>query len=80
MVGQGFQAGVEEAAGGFTHYVADLAVIAIGKLARLRTATGLKMPDCCVLLAAESTNARLATFDNRLRKAAPARDIDTVGS
>jgi len=83
VVGQGFyrhQAGVEEAADGFTHHVADLAVIAIGKLARLRAATGLKMPDCCVLLAVETTTARLATFDDRLRKAATARDIDTVDS
>jgi predicted nucleic acid-binding protein len=50
------------------------------KLAELRAATGLKMPDCCVLLAVETTNARLATFDDRLRKAAAARNIDVIDS
>ena len=49
------------------------------RLARLRVETGLKMPDCCVLLAAEPISARVATFDDRLRKAANRRDIKTVG-
>jgi predicted nucleic acid-binding protein len=41
-------------------------------LAGLRAATGLKLPDCCVLLAAEEVGGGLATFDDRL--AAAARD------
>lgn len=45
-------------------------------LARLRVATGLKLPDCCVLLAAEATHSRLATFDGRLARAA--RDRGTT--
>jgi predicted nucleic acid-binding protein len=41
---------------------ADAAV----RLASLRAETNLKLPDCCVLLAAEQTQAALATFDHRL--------------
>lgn len=48
------------------------------QLARLRADTGLKMPDCCVLLAAEHTAARVASFDEQLIKAASARHLDTV--
>ena len=40
------------------------------RLAALRVATGLKLPDCCVLLAAETTGASVASFDDRLRAAA----------
>jgi predicted nucleic acid-binding protein len=36
------------------------------RLARLRVETRLKMPDCCVLLAAESSGAGVASFDERL--------------
>lgn len=55
----------------------DLEVIAVPftdnaatRLAELRATTGLRMPDCCVLLAAESTQAQLATFDERLAASA----------
>lgn len=41
----------------------DLPIDAPAQLAELRVATGLKMPDCCVLLAAMQTDAALATFD-----------------
>ncbi len=38
------------------------------RLARLRAETGLKMPDCCVLLAAEDGDATgILTLDDRLR-------------
>lgn len=47
-------------------------------LAQLRVATGLKMPDCCVLLAAEVTGGRLASFDERLINAAFARQLDVI--
>lgn len=40
------------------------------RLARLRARTGSTMPDCCVLLTAEQTDARVATFDSRLAAAA----------
>lgn len=41
------------------------------RLAALRVRTGLKLPDCCVLLAAEDVAAtELATFDKRLADAA----------
>lgn len=41
------------------------------RLAEIRASTGLKLPDCCVLLAAERTGAgAVVTFDDRLREAA----------
>ena len=41
------------------------------RLAALRTATGLKLPDCCVLLAAQDAGAQaVLTYDERLRVAA----------
>ena len=36
------------------------------RLAKLRASTGLKMPDCCVLLAAADAGATVASFDGRL--------------
>lgn len=39
-------------------------------LARLKADTGLKLPDCCVLLAARERGASLASFDRRLCRAA----------
>jgi predicted nucleic acid-binding protein len=40
------------------------------RLAQLRARTSLRMPDCCVLLAAEDTEAAVATFDTELALAA----------
>ena len=48
------------------------------ELARIGAGTRLKMPDCCVLLAAEDAKARLASFDDRLRRVAAARKIVVV--
>lgn len=48
------------------------------ELAELRAGTGLTMPDCCVLLAAESHGAALATFDTRLRVVATGRGLTVV--
>ena len=42
------------------------------RLARLRATTGLRLPDCCVLLTAEQVDGTIATFDDRL--AAVARE------
>jgi predicted nucleic acid-binding protein len=43
------------------------------RLAELRAETGLKLPDCCVLLAAENVAAgAVLSFDDRLRRAADA--------
>jgi predicted nucleic acid-binding protein len=39
-------------------------------LAQLRVSTRLKMPDCCVLLAARDRGATVASFDDRLARAA----------
>ena len=45
------------------------------RLAVLRADTGLKLPDCCVLLAAEQTRGAVATFDDRLANAATERGL-----
>lgn len=52
-------------------FPADTAV----HLAQLRVGTGLKMPDCCVLLAAEDHHATVASFDDRLVQAAENRKL-----
>ena len=49
---------------------------AAGRLAALRAETALKMPDCCVLLAAEDAPAQaVVTFDNRLARATEQRGL-----
>jgi predicted nucleic acid-binding protein len=58
------QLGVEEV---------PLAAGASVRLAGLRVATGLKLPDCCVLLAAEQVDGAIATFDDRLAASARSR-------
>lgn len=55
-------------------FPADTAV----RLAQLRAETGLKMPDCCVLLAAEQAAARIACFDDRLAQAAEQRNVEVL--
>ncbi len=49
-------------------------------LAQLRAETLLKMPDCCVLLSARDREARLASFDERVIKAARALGLDIADS
>ena len=49
------------------------------RLAELRASTNLKMPDCCVLLAAEDAHARVASFDGRLTDAAATGKVVVVG-
>jgi predicted nucleic acid-binding protein len=48
-------------------------------LARLRVDTGLKLPDCCVLLAALDRQAALASFDARLIDAAGQLQVQIAG-
>jgi predicted nucleic acid-binding protein len=48
---------------------------AAARLARLRSDTRLKMPDCCVLLSAEAAGAAVASFDDRLLRAAQALGV-----
>lgn len=45
------------------------------RLAALRAETSLKLPDCCVLLAAEATDGGVLTFDERLARAAVERGL-----
>ena len=47
------------------------------RLAALRADTGLKLPDCCVLLAAEEANGGVLTCDERLARAAADRGLGT---
>jgi predicted nucleic acid-binding protein len=49
-----------------------LGVDAATQLARLRASTGCKLPDCCVLLAAQECQGRVASFDSGLTQAARA--------
>ena len=49
------------------------------RLAELRVATGLKLPDCCVLDLAEQQNAALATFDAALATAGERRGSTILG-
>ncbi len=49
-------------------------------LAQLRAETLLKMPDCCVLFSAHDRRARLASFDERVVKAARALGVDVADS
>ena len=55
-------------------FPADTAV----RLAQLRATTGLKMPACCVLLAAEDAGASVATFDEGLAQAAERRNLPVL--
>lgn len=48
------------------------------RLAGLRASTRLRMPDCCVLLAAEQVNGQIATFDSALAAAARALGLPVV--
>lgn len=66
--------------------IAELGVIVLPpppesgvKLAQLRAQTSLKLPDCCVILAAQQSDARIATFDVRLAREAERLGFDVVG-
>lgn len=48
------------------------------RLAALRAETRLRVPDCCVLLAAEERLASVATFDRTLARAASSRGLRLV--
>ena len=50
------------------------------RLARLRADTGLRIPDCCVLLAAQDGAGRVAAFDDRLIRAAEALGLVALRS
>jgi predicted nucleic acid-binding protein len=49
------------------------------RLARLRADLGRKLPDCCVLLAAQEHAGAVASFDSDLLKAARRLGMPTVG-
>jgi predicted nucleic acid-binding protein len=50
--------------------ILDIPADAAMQLAALRARTGRRMPDCCVLLAAERTGGAVLTFDTKLRRSA----------
>ena len=58
-----------------------LSADAVARLAVLRAETGLRMPDCCVLLAAAHAGAEtIATFDERLARISAARGLNIPGT
>ncbi|MBV8996641.1 MAG: type II toxin-antitoxin system VapC family toxin [Pseudonocardiales bacterium] len=57
----------------------DLPRDAAMRLAGLRAATTLKLPDCCVLLAADQVADAVATFDDRLADAARSHGLTVWG-
>jgi hypothetical protein len=50
------------------------------KLAELRVNTGLRMPDCCVLLVAQGAQGRVASFDVAVNAAAVKLGLAVVAS
>lgn len=60
--------------------IAELALgaEAPARLARLRADTGRKLPDCCVLLAAQDHEGAVASFDADLLKAARALGLEVA--
>ena len=48
------------------------------RLAALRVETGLKLPDCCALDTALTSESTLVTFDGRLASAARTRHLHTA--
>lgn len=50
------------------------------RLAQLRAQTGRKLPDCCVLLAAEEHSGAVASFDGDLIQSAQALGLEVVSS
>lgn len=57
----------------------DLPRDAAVRLATLRAATTLKLPDCCVLLAADQVADAVATFDDRLAVAVRSHGLAVWG-
>jgi predicted nucleic acid-binding protein len=49
-----------------------------GRLARLRVEVGVKLPDCCVLLAAEEGDGSVASFDSALITAAKSLGLPII--
>ncbi len=49
------------------------------RLAALRADTSLKLPDCCVLLAAETVGGAVLAFDGRLAREAARRGLTLKG-
>lgn len=58
--------------------IVQLPLDAPRQLALLRAGTALKMPDCCVVLAADQIRGAVATFDQRLAMVARQRGLRTV--
>ena len=51
-----------------------------GRLAQLRAETARKLPDCCVILAAQETQGAVASFDGALRATAAELGLETLPS
>jgi toxin FitB len=58
----------------------DLGTDAPAQLAKLRADTGHKLPDCCVLLAAQEHGGAVASFDTGLTRAARELGLPVISS
>ncbi len=56
----------------------DLGPEAPARLAHLQADTGRKLPDCCVLLAAQEHTGAIATFDRELARTAAGLGIEVI--
>ncbi len=72
-----------DAAAALTDLQVDEEALPVGysiRLAELRASTGLRMPDCCVLLTAYTRSARVASFDGPMLKAARKLGLEAIGA
>jgi toxin FitB len=56
----------------------ELGIDAAARLAQLRADTGHKLPDCCVLLAAQEHDGAVASFDADLLRAAQKLELKVI--
>ena len=82
LTGLARSGGLERAGAALRALAVETVPIGDGDPAELvgpRSATGLELPDCCVLLAAEQIRGGLATFEDRLAAAARERGVPVHG-
>jgi predicted nucleic acid-binding protein len=71
-------ADVERAIARLSVAVVPLPATAARRLAEIRATTNLKLPDCCVIHAAEQHHSAVATFDSVLADQARRLNLSTV--
>lgn len=63
----------------------DVSILPVGqsdgrRLATLRARSGLKLPDCCVIAAAQEADGQVATFDEQLQTSSEELGIPVIGA